>query len=127
MYVLGFNEANYLLPRPLNDTYLIPPTARPLTSPSSPSATTSQPSTPQYTNLDSYQIPPSPVSLVETLDYHIPPLPLPLQSIFGNYQVPGHAAPYLPPTPPTPSSPVDRSPQDAYLEMNSASKYLDVY
>lgn len=120
----GFNGTNYLLPRPLNDTYLIPPSARPLVSPVTPPAsisTSSQPTTPQYTNIESYQIPPSPVSLAESLDYHVPPVPLPVQSPLDNYQTPGQAIPYNPPTPPTPSSPVEALPHGGYLEMHSTS------
>lgn len=106
---------------------MIPPSARPIASPVTPPASTpSQPTTPQYTNIESYQIPPSPVSLVGSLDYHIPPIPLPVQSPLDNYQIPGQAIPYNPPTPPTPSSPIERLPHGGYLEMHSTSTFSHI-
>lgn len=106
---------------------MIPPSARPIASPVTPPASTpSQPTTPRYTNIESYQIPPSPVSLVGSLDYHIPPVPLPVQSPLDNYQTPGQAIPYNPPTPPTPSSPIETLPHGGYLEMHSTSTFSHI-
>lgn len=126
-YVSDFNCTNYLLPRPLNNTYSIPPAARPVLNTPPPNA--SQPSSPhplshQYTNLNSYQIPPSPVSLADNFDYNIPAFPLPVHSPLDNYQVPGHAIPYHPPTPPTPSSPIDALLPCGYMDMQSPSKQI---
>uniref|UniRef100_A0A1B6DX99 Uncharacterized protein n=1 Tax=Clastoptera arizonana TaxID=38151 RepID=A0A1B6DX99_9HEMI len=110
-----FNEMNYLLPRPLNDTYLIPPTARPINS----SASSPSTSSPQYTNIDCYQIPPSPVSIAEALDYHIPPLPLPFQSSLKNCQVLENTSNSLHTS--HNISPTDKTLKDTYLEMNSTN------
>ncbi|XP_046674936.1 LOW QUALITY PROTEIN: phosphoinositide 3-kinase adapter protein 1-like, partial [Homalodisca vitripennis] len=118
--VLNFNCTNYLLPRPLNNTYSVPPTARPVLN--TPPPNTSLPSSPHhpYTNIDSYQIPPSlPVSVSDNFVYNVPSFPLPLHSPLDNYQVPGQAIPYNPPTPPTPSSPLDALPPGGYMDMQS--------
>uniref|UniRef100_A0A1B6LJX6 DBB domain-containing protein n=1 Tax=Graphocephala atropunctata TaxID=36148 RepID=A0A1B6LJX6_9HEMI len=120
--VLNFNSTNYLLPRPLNNTYSVPPTARPVLN--TPPPNTSLPSSPHphpYTNIDSYQIPPSPVSVNDNFVYNIPSFPLPLHSPLDNYQVPGQAIPYNPPTPPTPSSPLDALPPGGYMDMQSST------
>ncbi|XP_054268083.1 phosphoinositide 3-kinase adapter protein 1-like isoform X2 [Macrosteles quadrilineatus] len=113
--VMNFNCTNYLLPRPLNNTYSVPPAARPVLHSPPPST---HPMQHQYTNVDSYQIPPSPVS-VDNFDYNVPSFPIPVHSPMDNYQVPGHAIPYNPPTPPTPSSPLDVLPPGGYMDMQS--------
>ncbi|XP_075215961.1 DBB domain-containing protein stumps isoform X2 [Lycorma delicatula] len=128
----GFSEANYLLPRPLNDTYLIPPAARPvITSPvslsmpttsiSCPSTPISQPSVPFYSNLETYKVPPSRVSSTDSIDCNMPPcpLPLPLESIFEKHPVSSHSASSSP-VPTTPSTPKDNLPPGGYLEMHSS-------
>ncbi|XP_022205900.2 phosphoinositide 3-kinase adapter protein 1 isoform X2 [Nilaparvata lugens] len=104
----GFSEANYLLPRPLNDTYLVPPAARPVTSASTP---TSPP--PFYCEQEFYKIPPSPILLVESPNYNIPPAPLPLE----HNKLPHFATS---PTSPSPTSPSKHMfPFGGYIEMHA--------
>ncbi|XP_072154437.1 uncharacterized protein stumps [Bemisia tabaci] len=95
---LAFNDSNYLIPRPMLDTYSIPPHARPFNAPISPPSTRttptpvatplSTPASPFYTNITSYAVPPSPVSVSFSpgANYQFPPPPLPVS--FGNYQMP---------------------------------------
>lgn len=95
-----FGEGNYLLPRPLSDTYLVPPKARPVTPSLEPS-------------LPDYRVPPSPVSTPTSPppNMMVPPLTLdPME----NYQSPPQARPF---TPSTPSTPTDHF--SAYLQMHS--------
>ncbi|VVC39489.1 Hypothetical protein CINCED_3A014689 [Cinara cedri] len=110
-------DDNYLLPRPLNDSYLVPPAPRPVMQepPSSPVVDMHF-----YTNVG------SPLTTNATMfNYQIPPPP---QSIFAtNYQVPTNGRPYSPPhastrgpSPLPPPSPVDTVPHCGYLEMSSS-------
>lgn len=106
-------DTNYLLPRPLNDSYLVPPAPRPVEC--------STNVVHNYTNVG------SPLTSDATMfNYQVPPPP---QSIFAtNYQVPTNCRPYspsgacMPPTtpPPVPSSPVDQPLPCGYLEMSSS-------
>ncbi|KAK9504830.1 hypothetical protein O3M35_009010 [Rhynocoris fuscipes] len=90
------NDSNYLLPRPLSDTYLVPPKARPVLAPLPL----------QHTELT---VPQQPASS------SAPSSPM------ESYQSPPQARPFTPATPGTPSSPV--SPLDSvfshYLQMHS--------
>ncbi|XP_026806381.1 phosphoinositide 3-kinase adapter protein 1 isoform X1 [Rhopalosiphum maidis] len=114
-------DANYMLPRPLNDSYLVPPAPRPVAEQPAAVAHPHQPNH-CYTNVG------SPLTTNATMfNYQIPPPP---QSIFAtNYQVPTNGRPYSPaggswsPThPAVPSSPVDPVPSPlGYLEMSSNS------
>lgn len=116
-------DANYMLPRPLNDSYLVPPAPRPVQA-EQPAAGVHPQQNHCYTNVG------SPLTSNATMfNYQIPPPP---QSIFANnYQVPTNGRPYSPasgawsPThPAVPSSPVDPTPSPlGYLEMNSSSEY----
>lgn len=106
-------DTNYLLPRPLNDSYLVPPAPRPIEQPVDMHC---------YTNVG------SPLTFNAAMfNYQIPPPP---QSIFAtNYQVPTNGRPYSPagacsPTPPMPSSPVDTVSPCGYLEMSSSKSRL---
>lgn len=119
-------DANYMLPRPLNDSYLVPPAPRPVAEQSTVASVHPQQSH-CYTNVG------SPLTSNATMfNYQIPPPP---QSIFAtNYQVPTNGRPYSPaasggawsPThPAVPSSPVDPPPSPSplgYLEMSSNSE-----
>lgn len=110
-------DDNYLLPRPLNDSYLVPPAPRPVMQepPSSPGADAHF-----YTNVGSPL-----TNNAAMFNYQIPPPP---QSIFAtNYQVPTNGRPYSPPHPSArgrsplpPLSPVDNVPPCGYLEMSSS-------
>lgn len=109
-------DTNYLLPRPLNDSYLVPPAPRPVEQPVDMHC---------YTNVG------SPLTSNATMfNYQIPPPP---QSIFAtNYQVPTNGRPYSPagaysPTPPMPSSPVDTVSPCGYLEMSSSESHLSYF
>lgn len=114
-------DANYLLPRPLTDSYMVPPAPRPVRVESPPSSASG--SAHGYTNAPQG----SPVaSNAPMFNYQVPPPP---QSIFAtNYQVPTNGRPCAGPgdrascpTPPMPSSPVDPSPPCGYLEMSSST------
>uniref|UniRef100_A0A0A9VYH6 Phosphoinositide 3-kinase adapter protein 1 n=1 Tax=Lygus hesperus TaxID=30085 RepID=A0A0A9VYH6_LYGHE len=135
-----FGEGNYLLPRPINDTYLIPPKARPVVPTSLPlglQETYQSPGSPKdffadhlppkdltgfalppSTTKEAFQLPPSP-----TEDYQMPMTPKELYqptSPLENYQSPPHARPFTPMTPSTPSSPLDGPKfSTAYLHMHS--------
>lgn len=117
---LGFAEYNYLLPRPLSDTYLIPPAARPVDPLAVPTPITDLPtsSLPFYANFKPC-IFPSPSS---------PTSPTFSNSVLGsygleNYDIPSNGRPC---TPPTLRSPVDHKIEEGYLDMNSAGE-LDIY
>ncbi|BES92418.1 Phosphoinositide-3-kinase adaptor protein 1 [Nesidiocoris tenuis] len=135
-----FGDGNYLLPRPINDTYLIPPKARPVVPTSLPlhdgyQSPSSVPrdyfaehlqspkdgalAMPPLTTKEAFQIPPSP-----TEDYQMPLTPKEIYNLPGspmeNYQSPPHARPFTPMTPSTPSSPLDGPKfSTAYLHMHS--------
>lgn len=105
-------DSNYLLPRPLDDSYLVPPAPRPVEF---------LPNIHCYTNVG------SPLTTDATMfNYQIPPPP---QSIFAtNYQVPTNGRPYSPQASagafcsgsPIPHSPVDTVSPCGYLEMSSS-------
>lgn len=107
-------DGNYLLPRPLNDSYLVPPAPRPVQeSPNSSMVSAKH----YYTNVGSPL-----TSNAAMFNYQIPPPP---QSIFAtNYQVPTNGRPFSPlgdSCLSAPSSPVDVvSPPCGYLEMSSS-------
>jgi len=108
-------DANYLLPRPLDDSYLVPPAPRPVEPQPPPIAVDLH----CYTNVGSPL-----TSNAAMFNYQIPPPP---QSIFAtNYQVPTNGRPYglagaCSSTPPMPSSPVDTVSPCGYLEMSSST------
>ncbi|XP_065201891.1 phosphoinositide 3-kinase adapter protein 1-like isoform X2 [Planococcus citri] len=127
-YVKNMNsdtsENNYMLPRPVDDTYLIPPAARPVDpslmpppiadSPNSPSGSTSDP---YYMNFKRGHVP----SMVNT-----PVSPTSINSLtsFQNYEVPPTARPCTPYTPNSPTSPIGKK-FEGYLEMNPIEKELN--
>lgn len=114
-------DVNYLLPRPLDDSYLVPPAPRPVVSPHQPphSAPATTVDAHNYTNVGSPL-----TSDAAMFNYQVPPPP---QSIFAtNYQVPTNGRPYGVQggawSPATPSSPIDCAaapPSCGYLEMSS--------
>ncbi|RZF39792.1 hypothetical protein LSTR_LSTR000440 [Laodelphax striatellus] len=114
----GFSEANYLLPRPLNDTYLVPPTARPVNAASTPTSPPPNCSS-FYCEQEFYKIPPSPILLMESSpDYNIPPAPLPLDTILERNKNSSHFAT-------SPTSPKYMFPFGGYMEMHPAEKSQD--
>ncbi|XP_014290772.1 phosphoinositide 3-kinase adapter protein 1 isoform X3 [Halyomorpha halys] len=99
-----FGEGNYLLPRPLSDTYLVPPKARPVTP-------TGEPPSPRS------PFPPTSLNLSHPItNQKTPPSPLVLDPL-ENYQSPPSARPFTPMTPSTPNTPTDHF--SAYLQMHS--------
>uniref|UniRef100_A0A8D8LE23 Phosphoinositide 3-kinase adapter protein 1 n=1 Tax=Cacopsylla melanoneura TaxID=428564 RepID=A0A8D8LE23_9HEMI len=111
----GFNDSNYLIPRPLHESYIVPPSPRPVLSPLTPSS-------PFYTNLPSYQVPPSPIRVSAPQEF--PSFP----SYMDNYKIPagGVARPFSPSASPTekehPSIP-HLTPFGAYLEMQANQSF----
>lgn len=109
----------------------MPPAARPFINTPPPATSTLDSShlhpLHQYTNISSYQVPPSPVSVADNFDYNIPGFPVAFHSPLDNYQVPGQAIPYNPPTPPTPSSPLDATSPGGYIDMHSPSKFYVIF
>lgn len=110
-------DASYLLPRPFDDSYMVPPAPRPVHNECPPPSGYANLGSPLATN-------------VAMFNYQVPPPP---QSIFAtNYQVPTNGRPYSPatassspPPPPTPTGPTSSSPSDVaspcgYLEMTSS-------
>ncbi|XP_014253061.1 phosphoinositide 3-kinase adapter protein 1 isoform X2 [Cimex lectularius] len=133
-----FEDGNYLMPRPLSDTYLIPPKARPVLPNLPIQENYSLSSSPKDVFLSSpkelfapkeaYQVPPSPSEVFQIPKspkeyYQMPPspkefFPVP-ESPLENYQSPPMARPFTPITPSTPSSPLDGPKFSAYLQMHS--------
>ncbi|KAI5692363.1 hypothetical protein M8J76_015789, partial [Diaphorina citri] len=116
----GFNDSNYLIPRPLHDSYLVPPPARPVLSP------LPTPTSPFYTNLPSYQVPPSPIRVND-----FSPSPFSIPSYMDNYKIPagGQARPFSPSASPTEKEPPSHAslphltPFGAYLEMQASQNF----
>lgn len=119
----GFNDSNYLIPRPLHESYSVPPPARPVLSPLTPPT----PSSPFYTNLPSYQIPPSPVKVSASADFpYQNSLTFSLPSYMDNYKIPagGLARAFSPSASPTEKEPPHHlTPFGAYLEMQASREY----
>lgn len=119
----GFNDSNYLIPRPLHESYSVPPPARPVLSPLTPPT----PSSPFYTNLPSYQIPPSPVKVSAPADFpYQNSLTFSLPSYLDNYKIPagGLARAFSPSASPTEKEPPHHlTPFGAYLEMQASREY----
>ncbi|KAL1465814.1 hypothetical protein WDU94_005353 [Cyamophila willieti] len=114
----SFNDSNYLIPRPMQESYLVPPSPRPVLSPTPPTPSSS----PFYTNLPSYQVPPSPIRVSAPQEF--PSFP----SYMDNYKIPagGVARPFSPSASPTekehPSLP-HLTPFGAYLEMQANQSF----
>lgn len=115
----GFTENNYLLPRPVSDTYLIPPAARPVDPLAVPLSSPTSAEPPSY--LPSYEnFKPGSISSWSATSPTTSSSCCSFQQPVGleNYEVPRSCRPCTPHTPPTPHSPLERK-FEGYLDMHS--------
>lgn len=111
-----FTETNYILPRPVSDTYLIPPAARPVDPLAVPTNMELPSFLPSYENFKpgciSAWSATSPTTPSSSSSF-APPAGL------ENYEVPRSCRSCTPHTPPTPHSPNERK-FEGYMDMHSS-------
>lgn len=112
------------MPRPVEDTYLIPPAARPVESSFIPPPvidSRNHPSDRSYANVKPTNFPfpiNSPVTPTSCSDFNSP------TRSFENYDIPPpNGRPYTPHTPTSPTSPLEKKFEEGYLLMNSRGEY----